>query len=154
MQAKSVNQGALIPVFSANGVDSDFAGFPITFERHEVDDAHGVFDNAAGTFTVKTAGLYLIVFNGTSWQARGSGKNRISTGVELRVDGVAKAATETNNAGKNGVAGYNLSMSALLRLKSGNVVSVVTLAGRLTTFSYLDGQELHTRFFGLLLRSD
>lgn len=140
----------VVPLFSAAGLETNPLDGPVTFQRVELDQTHGAFDESTGLFTVHTAGLYLFLFNGTSW-LDGEEELKCPTRVELRVDDQLKASSEVGCWGKDGTVGYNLAISAIVPLDSGSVIGVFTTKGCLASLNS-EGQDSYTRFCGILLQ--
>ena len=150
-----IGNGCAVSVFAASGLKSDFLGQPVTYVQQEFvpDGDHGTFDASTGLFTATTAGLYLFLFNSTSWLNE-VGTYKLPTIVDLRVDGECKASAHVSCAGRNGTPGYNLSISILLHLPTGSVVGVHKVQGQLCRLGNPDSddnKDTLTRFTGILM---
>ena len=151
MGSLTVGEPSVVSVFSATGLNECPLDDAITYQRVESDDDHGVFDVTTGLFTAATAGLYLFFFDGTSWQSN-TGPFKGPTLVEMRVNDQVKATTECNCSHKinKEQIGFNLSISAMMRLNRGDVLGLYTTEGSLSKCS--DGPDSNTRFWSIFLR--
>ena len=143
------NFTSVAPVFAVSGLLNHSINKPLNYQHLKFhSDQHGQFDKSTGLFVASTPGLYLFMFNGTSWQT----KEDENTRVELRVDGVRRAAARVNRAGRTDRSGYTLSISAMLHLNSGNQVGIYVLAGQLASSGR--DPDSFTRFSCMLLNED
>lgn len=126
----------VVPAFSACTVCTNHVGKYITFSGMEtLVDAYGTFDEASGLFTVKTAGQYLLLFNGMY-------SIHDITYVYLCVNNVARARSCARSKTRRALG--LLSINVMINLKEGDTVGVWLDRGRLC-----ESPGLPTRFAGI-----
>ena len=134
----AVTKSGAAPVFAASTATRNKTGEFITYARMEFDTKEdlGVFDKTSGLFKVKTAGMYLFMFNGLYSSASGS------VYIDLRVNGTKKARSCARD--QSGKEYGTLVVSALLQLAAGDQVGVFLRKGVLC-----ESQGLCTRFIAI-----
>lgn len=136
-----------VPVFSVDEISNpraapgEFFGFSSFVMKPKTE--HGDFDLHTGTFTVKTAGNYLLNFSAFILLSSKSPIHEIVLGV----NGEATASFLNESS----VVGHQLAtISVLLPLKSGDKVCICTNQGEL----YVDEEYNMARFFGILFKNE
>ena len=105
----------------------------------ESETEHGEFDLPSGIHTVKTAGNYLLNFNGLVELRAGFRRHQFD--LKVNDETVATSFNDSNSPGYQPAV-----ISALLPLKAGDKVGIFAHEGQL----YEDTDSI-TRFFGILL---
>ncbi len=122
------NYTNVVPVFSVKNLNGSTATtrqyIPFSTFEFNTETKHGDFDLASGLFTVKTAGIYQINFNGhvRLWYIR-------THHFELQVNGKRKAVSYTSSYSSEGY--HQIDLSALLHLYIGDMVGVFQIEGQL-----------------------
>ena len=121
---KSTN---VVPVFSVKGNSGSATKnqyLQFSSSEFNTETKHGNFDVTSGLFTVKTAGIYQLNFNGhvRLWYIR-------THHFELQVNGKRKAMSYTSSYSSEGY--HQIDLSALLYLYIGDMVGVFQIEGQL-----------------------
>lgn len=138
-----------VPVFSVvkciNPAPARGQSFGFSSREFQDKKEHGKFDLSTGIFTVKTAGIYQFNFSGHVTT------DPISTEhyFVLKVDDVVKDVSFTRLFSSTEEF-QRVSLSAVLKLKTGEKVGVFVSAGKL----YEGVPEFQTRFSGILFLND
>lgn len=133
-----------VPVFGASKLleISDVGRVKFAKLTQPKGDVHGTFDMTTGVFTVKSSGLYLFQFNGVSYL-------NCITNVQLKVNGITKAGSQSYCADSCSTQDSSVDVSCVLFVRSEDEVAI-----------FLENGDLHeawpnaTRFWGILLAGD
>ena len=140
----AANGKVIVPIFSASKAIQGKPGKPVTFKRLDFDTCklHGSFNKDTGVFIVKTAGFYLIQFNGTI-----SGDKSVSE-IVLRVNGKAYSNSYCYHAQADGKSEHRspVVFSTLLNLRSGDWVDVLVEMGVIVDPLFSSADKAYNRF--------
>ena len=139
--AKMTNKGA-VPVFLASKALQGAAGKRVTYLQLEIETnkAHGSFNKDTGVFVVKTAGTYLVQFNGVTC-------SKSCCEIILRVNEATKANSFCFHDAASHTLYGSIVVSTLMKLETGDKVDVFVKSGTVAE----SGSGAYNRFSAILL---